>query len=401
MSNGRTATPLPTPGLLAEPNRFGAPGVVERWLGWMLSVAGLLLFAGTAWPALPAASQHPPWWNAGGVAIAALIMLLALFGLVLPMRALTAIWAAVPLGLSLLSATAFAPRDGVLPTDPNAWPWAMFPTAYGYLTLLVFRAIWAFVGPVVLPLLTVASAQFFLGEIPPDLAALVPIRISEFIYTVFFLMMRRRLLRLHAHEQRARDAGERRARAEVELQRHNEVSRFVHDHVLSVLNAAIALQGASPAALRTEAGIALGRLNSTERVGEPDDTWLAFGVMANRLEKAWRRIDPRCPISLDVGLGEVPFTVAAAIEDASCEALRNSVYHAGARASRTIEARLLDGSVDVLVRDDGLGFDVAAVPGTRMGVRESILARTRGVGGDASVVSRVGGETTVNIRWPG
>jgi len=49
------------------------------------------------------------------------------------------------------------------------------------------------------------------------------------------------------------------------------------------------------------------------------------------------------------------------------------------------------------VRDRGAGFDPAAVPHERRGVRESILGRMRRAGGSAAVRSLPGGGTEVEI----
>lgn len=384
-----------------ETVRFGAPGRVERRLGWVLSVAGLAQMAALTWHATPAAPQHPLWWNVLGIVIAALVVLLAAFGLVLPTRVLVAVWVVVPVGLAILGLAAFAPADGVVPTDGNPWPWTLNPMAYGYLALVVSRPVWAFIGPAVLPLLPPISAWFFLGEIPRELAALIPTQMGGLVYTVIFLLLRMRLLRLQAHEQRARAAEERRVRAEAELRRRTEFSRLVHDNVLSTLNAAIALHGASPAALREEASAALALLDPAERAADPDSTGVVAAALASRLDAAWRRIDPACPIAIDLGPGEIPLPVAVAVEEASCEALRNSLYHAGAQVTRAVNARLSGDTVEVSVRDDGPGFQVEAVPDTRLGVRDSILARVRGVGGEAAIDSGAGEGTKVSIRWRG
>lgn len=252
----------------------------------------------------------------------------------------------------------------------------------------------------VLPLIPVASALLFLGEVPRELAAIVPIHMGGFFYTVIFLLLRRRLLRLQAQEHETRVAEEQRVRLEVELQRRQELSRLVHDNVLSVLNAAIALRGAWPDALRVEAGVALDLLESTERTVDSECAGVDATELASRLDAAWRRTDPACSIELDVRAGQVPRPVADAIEDASCEALRNSLRHAGAQVTRRIKARVSGGSVDVRLSDDGCGFDPGAVPDSRLGVRDSILARIRGVGGEAGIVSGVGEGTRVTIRWP-
>jgi signal transduction histidine kinase len=53
----------------------------------------------------------------------------------------------------------------------------------------------------------------------------------------------------------------------------------------------------------------------------------------------------------------------------------------------------------VTVQDDGRGFDPAAIPVERLGVRTSILDRMATVGGSADVVSRPGAGTRIELAW--
>jgi signal transduction histidine kinase len=54
----------------------------------------------------------------------------------------------------------------------------------------------------------------------------------------------------------------------------------------------------------------------------------------------------------------------------------------------------------VEVLDDGIGFDPAAVPETRLGIAVSMVARMRAIpGGNAMVVSAPGVGTRVAISW--
>lgn len=55
----------------------------------------------------------------------------------------------------------------------------------------------------------------------------------------------------------------------------------------------------------------------------------------------------------------------------------------------------------VIVKDNGVGFDINSVPAHRRGLRESIEGRMRSVGGSASIRSGRGSGTQVVLRWPG
>jgi signal transduction histidine kinase len=79
------------------------------------------------------------------------------------------------------------------------------------------------------------------------------------------------------------------------------------------------------------------------------------------------------------------------------EALTNVRRHASARAAH-VEGRATPDRVEVVVADDGRGFDPAAVGG--FGLAQSIVARLQEVGGNAAVDSRPGKGTTVQMWVP-
>jgi len=100
----------------------------------------------------------------------------------------------------------------------------------------------------------------------------------------------------------------------------------------------------------------------------------------------------------------VPGQVAVAMAYAVREALVNVVTHAGTGEAwvdvSLAEAPATDGGVRVTVRDAGAGFDPAAVDPARLGLRQSIIERVADVSGRASVQSRPGEGTVVNLYWP-
>ena len=63
-------------------------------------------------------------------------------------------------------------------------------------------------------------------------------------------------------------------------------------------------------------------------------------------------------------------------------------------------AEVLDDELQVYVRDRGPGFEPAAVPADRRGVRESIVGRMARHGGRAEVHSSPGQGTEVEIAVP-
>jgi signal transduction histidine kinase len=90
---------------------------------------------------------------------------------------------------------------------------------------------------------------------------------------------------------------------------------------------------------------------------------------------------------------------AEAVLGAAREALINAAKHAGDRGPIRVYAEVGEGSIEAFVRDRGPGFEPAAVPRDRRGVRESIVGRMERAGGRAEVRSTpwVGTEVSLTI----
>ncbi len=98
-----------------------------------------------------------------------------------------------------------------------------------------------------------------------------------------------------------------------------------------------------------------------------------------------------------VAVGDCPLDVSAgAVVGAAREAMLNALKFAGA-APVSVYAELSEERIQLFVRDRGAGFDLAAVPLARRGVRESIVGRMQRVGGIATVRFLPGGGTEVEI----
>src|SRR4051812_32612603 len=86
-----------------------------------------------------------------------------------------------------------------------------------------------------------------------------------------------------------------------------------------------------------------------------------------------------------------------ALVAAAREALLNAARHAGDGGPVSLYAEVENGRTEVFVRDRGPGFDPAAVPADRRGVRESIIGRMARNGGRADVHGAPGGGTEVEL----
>jgi len=108
---------------------------------------------------------------------------------------------------------------------------------------------------------------------------------------------------------------------------------------------------------------------------------------------------PMLAIEAAIANVAVPAAVGAALAGAVAEALTNVSRHA-ATARVELRAVPVPGGVLVELADDGPGFDPLRVPAHRRGLRESVIARMRAVGGSAAVASQPGAGTRIVLRWP-
>ncbi len=177
-----------------------------------------------------------------------------------------------------------------------------------------------------------------------------------------------------------------------------EVAAHLHDSVLQTL-ALIQRRADDPAAVTQLA-----------RRQEHDlRDWLAgrdrpgadAGTLAAALKRAAREVEEaHAGAAVDVvTVGDVPLTEALVVTvEAAREAMLNAARHAGPRVRVYAECED-EGVVTVFVRDTGPGFRLDDVPPERRGVRDAIVGRMDGVGGEAVIDSTEAG-TEVMLRVP-
>ena len=179
-----------------------------------------------------------------------------------------------------------------------------------------------------------------------------------------------------------------------------EQHRQLHDTVLSTLTmvAAGAFAGRTPA-LTAQAARDLRVLQGLDGAAAVPGGQAPLADLSQKLELAAASTG-----DLAVGLKLVPVTLPSPVADqlVACvgEALRNVERHAGTgQAEVTVTGGA--GWAVVKVTDRGRGFDPAATPPSRRGIRESITGRMLAAGGRAAIASRPGAGTTVTVSWPG
>jgi signal transduction histidine kinase len=181
-----------------------------------------------------------------------------------------------------------------------------------------------------------------------------------------------------------------------------EQHRQLHDTALSTLTMVAAGAFAEPsAALTTQADRDLRVLQGL--AGAPAGPGGPGGLapltdLRPKLERAAASTDDLA-VRLRLGPVTLPSPVADQLVACVGEALRNVERHAGTGQAE-VTATGGAGWAVVKITDRGRGFDPAATPPSRRGIRESITGRMLAAGGRAAIASRPGAGTTVTVSWP-
>lgn len=301
--------------------------------------------------------------------------------------------------LAVLASLVPALPGGTLPEEYGT-PWPLGSTLIGCAAAAVAwrpSITWPYVA---VNVVLVGADRFLASQRPiADLATQDALHTLLFtaVFTSLALAIRRAGRLLDEASDRAANDTRRLATSEARMRERSRIEALLHDSVLVALLASSRRPDSAAAAALD----ALERLDSLEH-RNPDDssepvdakTWLW------RVQASTTQLDPNARFSHSgQRASPIPAELAEAMLEASAEALRNSVIHAGP-ASRAVHVRLGESGVEVTVLDDGRGFDPEAVEEARLGVRVSIRDRMLTLpGGHAVVVSRPGLGTRVTIGW--
>ncbi|QYH35320.1 sensor histidine kinase [Salinibacterium sp. M195] len=179
---------------------------------------------------------------------------------------------------------------------------------------------------------------------------------------------------------------------------------LVHDEVIATIFAAAGAGHSSSASTRDQAARTIARLSelreATASVPELINVdYLIQGLASSVSETT----DAAKFIVTGVRNAPLPSSVASALIEATVEALRNSVVHAGvdsSAVSRVVVLQFFADGVEITITDDGKGFDPSDVPENRLGIVVSILGRMNALpGAHATVWSEPLGGTRVTVGW--
>ena len=185
-----------------------------------------------------------------------------------------------------------------------------------------------------------------------------------------------------------------------------QVDSIVHDSVLAALLSAAAASTPKGAELAsTMAKEAITRLNEAGSLPAADDSMVSFASLKGQIRTlAGRFEEPIEFIDCDAEELNLPAYAAEALLAASSQAIVNSIQHAavaGDPVHRSVRMNTnLLGGCTIEIADSGVGFDPAAVPSERLGLRISIRERVATAGGAVQVRSGPGRGTSILIEWP-
>ena len=207
--------------------------------------------------------------------------------------------------------------------------------------------------------------------------------------------------RLRAHLQEAAAAAER-----------NRLARDLHDSVSQTLFSVNLIAGVIPrlwernpeegrrrlAELRQLARGALAEMRTLLLELRPTALLeMQLGDLLQQLAEATTGRS-RLPIAVTAeGQGSVPPDIQMALYRIAQEALNNAVKHAEATRS-TLTVRWSPYSADLVISDDGRGFDPMHVPQAHLGLG-IMRERADGIGAALSVNTRAEGGTIVEVNW--
>lgn len=187
----------------------------------------------------------------------------------------------------------------------------------------------------------------------------------------------------------------------IRAQERAEVAAHVHDSVLHTLTL-IQRNAEDPGEVRRLARAQERELRNwlyrPEGTGKDDEE--EPDSLAEAVKRTAAEVEDKHGVPVEVVVvGDCPLDERLTAQmQAAREAMVNAAKYGGSGGAVQVFAEVEPGSVFVSVRDRGPGFDLDAVPGDRMGVRESIIGRMQRNGGTARLRAVPGGGTEVELE---
>jgi signal transduction histidine kinase len=192
------------------------------------------------------------------------------------------------------------------------------------------------------------------------------------------------------------------AQAEALRVERTRLDGLTHDTVMATLT--VAAQAGTVEVKEAAAQAARDSLSQLDGLHRNEDEGASISAdeLVNRLRGATLGYETR--IRRDTSRPvprSIPLTASRALIQAAAEAVRNSAIHASGPSEVSLQFSNdpYVQSVVIQVSDTGPGFDLAAVPPQRLGIRVSIIKRMQDICGEAAIDSRPGAGTRVRLIW--
>ncbi|MFG2722267.1 PspC domain-containing protein [Streptomyces sp. NPDC048416] len=187
----------------------------------------------------------------------------------------------------------------------------------------------------------------------------------------------------------------------IRAQERAEVAAHVHDsvlHTLTLIQRNAENAGEVRRLARAQERELRAWLYKPEGTGKDKEEEPA--TLAEAVKKAAAEVEDKHGVPIEVVVvGDCPLDDGLSAQmQAAREAMVNAAKYGGEGGAVQVYAEVEGRTVFVSVRDRGPGFDLDAVPGDRMGVRESIIGRMQRNGGTARLRSVPGGGTEVELE---
>jgi hypothetical protein len=283
-------------------------------------------------------------------------------------------------------------------------PWPLGLTSIGTVpAALAWRPVWAWLTVAANGALLGVVRYFASGGIDAYEAlqdGLFAVAFSS-IFTVVAIVAIRNARSLDQAARSARTSAAGAAATAARLHEQARLDALIHDELMTALYYATNDSADLAGSVRAQASRALDELASLD--ADPgDEPPVTPQEFASRLRSVLLDLSSGLQITTDLRReATLPGAVADAFAEGATEALRNSLRHAGGpEVVRSAIIRLTTFGATVIVRDNGAGFDPAAVDPYRLGILVSIRGRLNAVDrGSAHVSSAPGRGTTITLDW--
>ena len=399
------ATVLPVP-VARQPRNPISLKQVEKVMS--RSVAGFgIVFGAQAVPSVlgQLREAYPLWlWIVVPALFTTLVVVAILSGVQFWVRQSQGVFAFVYL-LALIS-WPFAVLPGAQVTTGAHWLWYLMTVATA-MAAISFNAVFGTVYLVLIP-----TVYFVVRVTPSGGGAVWHAALIEAVYAfilgaavlILAIMLRVAASNVDSAQATALDRYGRAVRAHATEVERVQVDSIVHDSVLTtLLSAARAFTPEAQALAATMAGNAMGHLREAALVLPDDPSKVRVSAVVQRVVESSRELSVPFDVHLkSLGTRSIPAQAADAVHAAAVQSMVNSLQHAGGEGvERWISARAISsGGVEVVVGDNGAGFDFSGGPSERIGVRVSIIERMTNAGGRVVIKTAPSEGTTVTIRWP-